>query len=614
MKKKIVSCVLSLAMCLSIIAGGTYALFTSEAKTNIAIASGKVEVLATINTDSLELYSPSIINKDGTVPDEATNAATKTNFANGGTATFSDNKYLTLSDITPGDNATFDIKIENNSTIDIKYQTVIAAVGDNADLLGGLEISVTTGEKTESFTGTAIKTAWTKVEANAEFDPDTITVEVKLPASAGNDWQELSAELAFTIFAVQANTDTEDKPMIFNANQEFNLDAIGIIEANGSNGVIQVVDGATVTVVGNGTVNAEMAEDNYAMAVWANGGNVVIEGGNYVQSGTGNDASYDMIYASNGGNITITGGTFKSATPAWTLNVKDADRETSHITVMGGRFYQFDPSNAQTGEGEITVHEDYKVVQNGDWYEVVEKMEYTTIDSLADFVDFANAVTANTLYKGYQVANNKYITASLTTDIDLAGVTGPAANANQFAIGNGSNTSYCGTFDGQGHTISNLTLDGNWSYYSAMFRTVGDGFTFKNVTVDTVNNVADGRKTSGVAAIVGLSGGGDITFDNVTVKNANLNGRAAVGVLMGGAQQTSVVNITNCSLIDCTVATSTHPNANADYIGAFVGNYQGGATSNGNAPAVINIDASNTATNCVDGNGTALTNCGQSST
>ncbi len=235
---------------------------------------------------------------------------------------------------------------------------------------------------------------------------------------------------------------------------------------------------------------------------------------------------------------------------------------------------------------------------------------YVNINSIADYVAFGNAVTNNTQYQGISVANNSEVYAVLNTDIDYKNVTGLANNA----IGNGSNTLYCGTFDGNGHTISNVTLGGNWAYTCAMFRTVGDGFTFKNVTVDTVNNVADGRKTSGVAAIVGLSGGGDITFDNVTVKNANLNGRAAVGVLMGGAQQTSVVNITNCSLIDCTVATSTHQNANADYIGAFVGNYQGGATSGGNAPAVINIDDSNTVTNCVDGNGAALPNCGQSST
>ena len=38
---------------------------------------------------------------------------------------------------------------------------------------------------------------------------------------------------------------------------------------------------------------------------------------------------------------------------------------------MGGSFYQFDPSNANTGKDEIVVAHGYKVVQDGDWYIVV---------------------------------------------------------------------------------------------------------------------------------------------------------------------------------------------------------------------------------------------------
>ncbi len=33
----------------------------------------------------------------------------------------------------------------------------------------------------------------------------------------------------------------------------------------------------------------------------------------------------------------------------------------------------FDPSNVTVGEGEIFVADGYKVVQNGDWYNVVPK-------------------------------------------------------------------------------------------------------------------------------------------------------------------------------------------------------------------------------------------------
>ncbi len=213
-----------------------------------------------------------------------------------------------------------------------------------------------------------------------------IALVVYMPTTVGNVANHKtgttppSIGLGVNVFATQMPSESDsfgndyDKdafvdPVVFDADATYTVSAI---KANGSNGVLQSTAG-TLTINGSGTVTAEEADDGYAMAVWANGGDVVIEGGNFTQTITGSDEAYDLIYASNGGSITIKGGTFKSATPAWTLNVKDADRATSHITVMGGNFYQFNPANANTGEGEISVHEDYKVVQNGDWYEVVKK-------------------------------------------------------------------------------------------------------------------------------------------------------------------------------------------------------------------------------------------------
>ena len=47
MKKKILlSSILTIALCLSIIAGSTYALFTSSADVNVAVTAGNVELTA----------------------------------------------------------------------------------------------------------------------------------------------------------------------------------------------------------------------------------------------------------------------------------------------------------------------------------------------------------------------------------------------------------------------------------------------------------------------------------------------------------------------------------------------------------------------------------------
>ena len=118
-----------------------------------------------------------------------------------------------------------------------------------------------------------------------------------------------------------------------------------------------------------------VAQDNSAVAVWATGfkpGDMItINGGTFTQDKPGNDSHYDFIYASDNGQIVINGGTFKAATPEWTLNCED--HTSSTITVKGGTFYKFDPSNANVGAGEIIVSDEFTVVQNGDWYTVVAK-------------------------------------------------------------------------------------------------------------------------------------------------------------------------------------------------------------------------------------------------
>ena len=47
-KKTLLTSILAIVMCFSLITGATFALFTSEDKVNIAITSGKVEVTATV--------------------------------------------------------------------------------------------------------------------------------------------------------------------------------------------------------------------------------------------------------------------------------------------------------------------------------------------------------------------------------------------------------------------------------------------------------------------------------------------------------------------------------------------------------------------------------------
>lgn len=149
------------------------------------------------------------------------------------------------------------------------------------------------------------------------------------------------------------------------------------------------VKGGTLTIEGEGMVKAKDAD--YSMAVWANGGKVVINGGNYMNGGLG----CDLMYASAGGNIEINDGVFfpsyggdasHTAQPHNALNVKDKDYKSgaSSIVVKGGRFLKFNPAdNKSEGPNTSYVAEGFTAVADGEWY-VVEEQRDIVVDEGAE--------------------------------------------------------------------------------------------------------------------------------------------------------------------------------------------------------------------------------------
>ena len=139
-------------------------------------------------------------------------------------------------------------------------------------------------------------------------------------------------------------------------------------------GVFCVKTGATLTLNGTGTVNG-VGDNDWNIAVYANGGKVVINGGYYTNVGAGDQNQYDLIYVGKtGGEVYITGGSFNCQTPKWTLNC--ADGKGGKIYVSGGEFYQYNPLEAECGAGEVVVADGYTVESevraDGTWYKVVK--------------------------------------------------------------------------------------------------------------------------------------------------------------------------------------------------------------------------------------------------
>lgn len=159
------------------------------------------------------------------------------------------------------------------------------------------------------------------------------------------------------------------------------------LEDGETNAYMFWVKAGKLTINGEGTVSVPDAI--YSIAVWANGGDVEINGGTYINGGD----SCDLIYASKKGNIVINNGTFKASGPASgtvpgtknmysALNIKDANKTTCSITVKGGKFYKFDPAN-NLSENPIVnfVANGFESVKEGDWYVVTEANDIVVDDN-----------------------------------------------------------------------------------------------------------------------------------------------------------------------------------------------------------------------------------------
>lgn len=543
----IVSAFLAIALCLSVVAGATFALFTSGAKVNLSITSATVKVSADV--ENLKLYSTTEVNP-------ATNKGKKQDltgntFLLGGTANFTDG-VLTLDRLAPGDGVTFDIKLTNKSNIDVKYRVVIGEA-TGGDLADALDITVN-GDKYEG----AINTEWNEVAANADIP--SVPVKVELPVAADNDYAEKTVSLDITVEVVQASIKNTESAKKFTRDTEYKLTGI---KANGGNGVLRVTYG-TLTINGVGTLKAVESSDHYAMAIWANGANskVIINGGKYVQEITGTDTQYDLIYASDKATIEIYGGTFQCATPQWTLNC--LDNSGSKIYVMGGKFYKFNPAEPHVqpeGTEEIIVPEGYEVKKSGDWYSVVRK---------------ANVAFDAGKNGAYETLNDAITNASKDDNVSIKlpaestvtldnGIANESAKAKDLTfVGDGTQTV---------DVVSKaINAEGGMLNYQR-----GSKFTFKNMTVQAgegnfdgivcdelvyENCVIRGKLTLfGKATFINCTfendmanqysvwtwGGTDVLFDSCTF---NTNGKAIL--LYGQATAAKPTNLTvnNCTFND----------------------------------------------------------------
>ncbi len=381
-KKALRGSLLALFLCIVLLIGTTFAWFTDTASTGVnKIQSGKLDV---------ELY----YSKDCKTWDKVTNE------------TYLFNKNALYE---PGYTEVAYVKVKNAGNLALKYDLAVNSNNDqrgknvNGDyyhitdylMMGAVDTDQAYDNREAA--KAAVKDSENIIKSGASLtNPDKsvlkageetqpIAVVLYMPETVGNEANPKSktwsakVDLGMTLLATQATVENDSFGNDYDQNADSSQtiykrveytsgthEVTGNIQATGQWGAVHVKGGTT-------TVNANVyavEAGNYAMAVYAENAEtkVIINGGDFRQQISGSRAQYDLIYADDGATIEINGGTFKAKTPQWTLNCQDGS--TSKIIVKGGTFYKFDPSNAQTGEGEIVVPEGYKVVQNGDWYTV----------------------------------------------------------------------------------------------------------------------------------------------------------------------------------------------------------------------------------------------------
>ncbi len=307
MKKKVLlTSVLTIALCLSLIAGSTFALFTSESGVNIAVTAGEVKVIAKVG--KLQLSSMDV-DMSGTT------------FANGGTAEYDEAKNkLTLDKVTPGDKVEFPIEITNYSNVAIKYRLSWYIEGELKNVL------VAKADDTVIKNGASDWTPWAPVANTEEGETKTVKVSVELPAEVNNVYQEKEADIYFKVEAVQGNGTEKYQVNVSDPS------ALNAAIAAGGNVVLDgsITPDSSLTVAEDTEVFIDINENSINGSVINQGGEVAIQNGTIEVEAAGFE---------NYGTGTLTDVDMKAGTPddyAGITNGEDAKTTFENVNLTSG--------------------------------------------------------------------------------------------------------------------------------------------------------------------------------------------------------------------------------------------------------------------------------------
>ena len=529
-KRALISSTLALLMCVAMLIGTTFAWFTDTASTGVnKIQAGNLDVKLMYSTD-MKTWK------------EATNA----------TQLFDDHALWE-----PGHTEVVYLKLVNNGNLALKYKVTITGINGSAKLNEAIEWTI----------GDVAMGAEQHLKAG---ESNEFTIKGHMKESAGNEYMDLTISgISITVYATQDTVESDsfnnqyDKNAAYKGTQEFTEGthtlSNGVVALNPNDIAVKASGQDTSVTITGGYYDGGNGGNNicvYAM----NGATVTIQGGTFT---VGSDANGEgnSVVESNGGNIVIEGGFFYTNYNwrgfYYVLNQKNNNPGT--ITVKGGTFVNYDPSQGDDNLGGSFVADGYSVVseKHGDdtWYTVVKGTG--VIPGTQE--DLNNAITDSTTK---DVAVIMPADQTLTLDNGIANEGAKARNIT--FVGDGTQTV---------DVITNATgAEGGQLNYQR-----GSTFTFENVTVQAGEGSFDGivcdelvyRNCTikgkltlyGKATFINCTfdntmanqysiwtwGGTDVTFEGCTF---NTNGKAVLLYGQATAEKPTDLVVNNCAFND----------------------------------------------------------------
>ena len=571
-KSKILfSSFVAIIFCLSMMVGATFALFTSESKVNVAVSSGNVEVVAT--TSNLALFSKGVAQSDNT-------------FEVGGTAKMEGNE-ITINRMVPMDEVKFDITINNYSNVNVLYRVIVTQVEDKG-LFDALTVTFTENGTSQVFAGGYSYSDWatlvpTDADAETADEIKTINVSIAFPDGENqNKYQNTACKLTVTVEAVQGNAKVVN-PVTKLGDREYEVNSEegmmlmnGIINSTshgeGRSLKFYLTDdmdmtGYTWTPISLWWVDVDgqghtVSNLNCVGDDWGRSGFAGFTGGGSVsnitfENVTSRGTQVGIVSGSCEGfaltNVTIAGtnqvtydysinpketwggvgaiiGVASYVNAASTITIADGAKVTvdyngllTEAPIQNEYALISDISGVVTKNGTVaTIGEPYTYVAEG--FGLNKNGEYVVLNK-AGLESLAASVNEGTTYQKKTVL--------LMNDIDLN-------NEDWTPIGYTSKAGsrpFSGTFDGQNHTISNLSINRPTKNDIGLFGYTTNGLV-KNLNVKNAD--IEGYLNVGVVAGTPYTS----KYENITVTgDVQVKGMSYVGGVFGKNVYANLTNI-----------------------------------------------------------------------